>query len=245
MFTLLYYVSVYFQAVRGTSATTSGLYSLPLILGLTSGMLIAGHLSNYVNCFPPFMLFSAITASIGAGLITTLTPNTPSSHWCGYLAIFGVGQGVGWQQPLLLSQAFLKDADIPTGTALMSGCKMLGGAIFVSISSSIFHVILERSLLELLPDVDSKIILGAGAAKLRVVVVEISGGDSMKAKKYLELVEEAYNRACKRVFIGALVVSCLAVIGSAGVGWKKIRVKAGKDADNAKGMKLMKLLRKA
>jgi hypothetical protein len=103
MFTLLYYVSVYFQAVGGTSATTSGLYSLPLILRLTSGMLIAGQLSNYLNCFPPFMLFSAVTTSIGAGLITTLTPNTPSSHCCDYIALFGIGQGVGWQQPLLLA----------------------------------------------------------------------------------------------------------------------------------------------
>lgn len=232
MFTLLYYVSVYFQAVRGTSATTSGLYSLPLILGLTSGMLIAGQLSNSVNRFPPFMLFSAITTSIGAGLITSLTPNTPSSHWCGYFALFGIGQGVEWQQPLLLAQAFLQDSDIPTGTTLMSGCKMLGGAIFVSISSSVFHVYVERSLLELLPDVDPKIVLGAGAAKLREVVVEIAGGDSARTTEMLGLVEEAYNRACRRVFVRALIVSCLAVIGSAGVSWKEIRVKEKKNTDN-------------
>lgn len=72
MFSIVHYVSVYFQAVRGTSATTSGLYSLPIILKLTSGMLIAGQLSNHVNRFPPFMLFSAVIASTGAGLITYL-----------------------------------------------------------------------------------------------------------------------------------------------------------------------------
>jgi hypothetical protein len=127
----------------------------------------------------------------------------------------------------------------------MSGCKMLGGAILVSVSSSIFHVFLERSLLELLPDIDPKIILGAGAAKLRHVVVEIANGDSARATKLLGLVEEAYNRACKRVFIGSLVVICLAVIGSAGVGWREIRVKDGKNADNGRDMRLLKLRRKA
>ncbi|KFZ07764.1 hypothetical protein V502_09752 [Pseudogymnoascus sp. VKM F-4520 (FW-2644)] len=225
MFSIVYYVSVYFQAVRGTSATTSGLYSLPIILGLTSGMLIAGQLSNHVNRFPPFMLFSAVTASAGAGLITTLTPNTPSSQWCGYLALFGIGQGIGWQQPLLLTQAFLKDADIPTGTALMSGCKMLGGAICISVSSCVFHAFLGRSLLELLPDIDPNIIIGAGAAKLRDVVVQIAGDDAARATELLGLVEEAYNRACRRVFIGAPVVSSFAVVGSAGVGWKEIKDK--------------------
>lgn len=243
MFSIVYYVSVYFQAVRGTSATTSGLYSLPIILGLTSGMLIAGQLSNYVNRFPPFMLFSAVTASAGAGLITTLTPNTPSSHWCGYLALFGIGQGVGWQQPLLLAQAFLEDADIPTGTALMSGCKMLGGAIFISVSSCVFHTFLERNLVELLPDIDPNIIIVAGAAKLRDVVIGIAGNDSARETELLGLVEEAYNRACRRVFIGALVISSMAVIGSAGVVWKEIRVKERKNIENGHGIRLPKLRR--
>jgi predicted MFS family arabinose efflux permease len=244
MFSIVYYISVYFQAVRGTSATTSGLYSLPIILGLTSGMLIAGQLSNRVNRFPPFMLFSAVAASTGVGLITTLTPNTPSSHWCGYLALFGIGQGVGWQQPLLLAQAFLKDADIPTGTALMSGCKMLGGAICISVSSCVFHAFLTRSLLELLPDIDPNIIIGAGASRLTNVVVEIAGDDSARAAALLVLVEEAYNRACRRVFIGALVVSGLAAIGSSGVGWEEIRVKDKKNAENEQDIRLSKLWRR-
>ncbi|KAL5348237.1 hypothetical protein ACLOAV_006718 [Pseudogymnoascus australis] len=243
MFSIVYYVSVYFQAVRGTSATTSGLYSLPIILGLTSGMLIAGQLSNHVNRFPPFMLFSAVTASTGAGLITTLTPNTPSSHWCGYLALFGIGQGIGWQQPLLLAQAFLKDADIPTGTTLMSGCKMLGGAIFISVSSCVFHTILERNLVQLLPDIDPNIIIVAGAAKLRDVVVGTAGNDSARATELLGMVEEAYNRACRRVFIGALVISSMAVISSAGVRWKEIRVKEKKNVENGRGIRLPKLRR--
>ncbi|KFZ05414.1 hypothetical protein V501_08382 [Pseudogymnoascus sp. VKM F-4519 (FW-2642)] len=243
MFSVVFYISVYFQAVRGTSATTSGIYSLPIILGLTFGMLIAGQLNNHVNRFPPFMLFSAVTASIGAGLTTTLTPNTPLSHWCGYLALFGIGQGIGWQQPLLLAQVFLQDADVPTGTALMSGSKVLGGAILISVSACVFHASLERSLLELLPDINPNIIIRAGAAKLRDVVGEIAGDDSARATELLGLVEESYNRACRRVFIGALVVSSLAVIASAGVEWKEIRPVEKKDVENGHGISLPKLWR--
>jgi hypothetical protein len=36
----------------------------------------------------------------------------------------------------------------------------------------------------------------------------------------------------------------LAVIGSAGVGWKEIRPKRGKNDDNRRGIRLLKLLRK-
>ncbi|ELR04444.1 hypothetical protein GMDG_06757 [Pseudogymnoascus destructans 20631-21] len=202
-----------------------------------------GQLSNNVNRFPPFMLFSAVTASIGAGLITTLTPNTPLSHWCGYLALFGIGQGVGWQQPLLLAQVFLQDADVPTGTALMSGSKVLGGAILIPVSACVFHAYLERSLLELLPDINPSIIIRAGAAKLRDVVVEIARGDSARVTELLGLVEESYNRACRRVFIGALVVSSLAVIASAGVEWKELSLKEKKDVEKGQGVRLPKLWR--
>ncbi|OBT88111.1 hypothetical protein VE02_03545 [Pseudogymnoascus sp. 03VT05] len=243
MFSVVFYISVYFQAVRGTSATTSGLYSLPIILGLTFGVLIAGQLGNHVNRFPPFMLLSAVAASVGAGLITTLTPNTPLSHWCGYLALFGIGQGIGWQQPLLLAQVFLPDADVPTGTALMSGSKVLGGAILISVSACVFHASLEQSLLELLPDANQNIIIRAGAARLKDVVVEIAGDDSARAIELLGLVEESYNRACRRVFIGALVVSSLAMIASAGVEWKEIRLEEKKDVEKGHGIRLPKLCR--
>jgi len=50
-FILLYYVSIYFQAVKGRSAVSSGLSSLPMILGLTIGMTIAGQTQQYVNYF--------------------------------------------------------------------------------------------------------------------------------------------------------------------------------------------------
>jgi hypothetical protein len=144
----------------------------------------------------------------------------------------------------LLAQAFLKDADIPTGTALMSGCKILGGAICISVSSCVFHAFLTRSLLELLPDIDPNIIIGAGASRLKNVVVEITGDDLARAAAVLVLVEEAYNRACRRVFIGALVVSSLAVIGSSGVGCEEIRVKDKKNAENKQDIRLSKLWRR-
>lgn len=75
------------------------------------------------------------------------------------------------------------------------------------------------------------------------MVVEITGDDSTRATELLVLVEEAYNRACRRVFTGALVVSSLAVIGSAGVGWKEMRVKEKKNVENGQSMRLLKLRR--
>lgn len=109
-----------------------------MFLGLTIGLTIAGQSQKYVNYVPPYMIFSAITASVGCGLLLTWTPHTARAAWICELGLFGIGQGLGWQQPLTISQIYLPKKDLPIGTTLMSACKLFGGAIFLSVGSSVF-----------------------------------------------------------------------------------------------------------
>lgn len=146
-YSLLYYVAVWFQAVKGKSAISSGISSLPMILGLSIGMLIAGQTSQYVNYVPPYMIISIIMASVGSGLFLTWTPHTSQAAWICELGLFGIGQGLGWQQPFSISQIFLPKKDLPVGTTLMSGCK-----------------------LEMIDGLDAKAVVAAGATNLAKAV---------------------------------------------------------------------------
>ena len=216
-FILLYYVAIWFQAVKGTTAVHSGLSSLPMILGLMSGMLLAGHTTNRVGYHAPFMIASAFLCSIGAGLLLTWTPRTGPARWIGYQALFGVGQGLGWQQPLLIAQTLLANKDIPTGTALMSGAKLLGGAIFVSAASCIFNADLRRHIARTAPALDPDAVVHAGATQLRAVIPP----DSLPA------VVAAYNAALRHVYTVSVAVSCVALIAALGVKWTPIHANKG------------------
>jgi hypothetical protein len=212
-FIFLYYVSIWFQAVKGRSAVASGLSSLPMILGLTSGMLIAGRTQQYVNYIPPYMITSAILASIGCGLFLTWKPDSSQGVWIGYQALFGLGQGLGWQQPFSIAQTFLENKDLPVGTTLMSGCKLFGGAMFLSVGSSVFSQHLQSNLEAIDGGLNVQAVIAAGATYLSTSV----------PPNLLVQVKDAYNDALRHVFVVSVTLSCIAVLGALGVEWKPVK----------------------
>ncbi len=221
-YVLLYYVAVWFQAVKGRSALSSGISSLPLVLGLTIGMLIAGHTQQYVNYVPPYMISSAILASIGCGLFLTWKPHTSEAAWICEMGLFGIGQGLGWQQPFSISQVFLPKKDLPVGTTLMSGCKLFGGAIFISVGSSVFSQHLVSNLRTVGRGLDVEAVVAAGATKLA----------SVASPALLPHVQKAYNDALRHVFVVSVCLSCLAAVTAAAVEWKPIKEEQTSSSDS-------------
>lgn len=94
----VYYLPIWFQAIKGVTATKSGIMSLPLILGLVIVSIIGGALITIFGYYTPFMILSSILMSIGAGLLTTLKTDSGHGKWIGYQAMtgFGVGFGMVW-----------------------------------------------------------------------------------------------------------------------------------------------------
>ena len=222
-FILLYYVAIWFQAVKGRSALASGIDSLPMVLGLTIGMLIAGQTQQYVNYIPPYSVLSAILTSVGSGLILTWTPDISTAVWICELGLFGIGQGIGWQQPFSISQIFLPKKDLPVGTSLMSGCKLFGGAIFISVGSSIFSQHVVSNLNEIGGGLNVKAIIAAGATRL----------SSNVAPELLPQVKFAYNDALRHVFVVSVCLSCLAAVAAVALEWKPIKDAQLNDGGNA------------
>lgn len=94
-FTFVYFLPIWFQAIKGSSATKSGIMSLPLILGLVIISIIGGGLITTLGYYTPFIIASAVLMSIGAGLLTTLETDSGHAKWIGYQALFGFGVGFG------------------------------------------------------------------------------------------------------------------------------------------------------
>lgn len=54
------------------------------------------------------MIVGSIISSIGAGLLTTINPATPTVQWAAYLAVTGVGVGMASQLPYTALQVVLE-----------------------------------------------------------------------------------------------------------------------------------------
>ncbi|CAK5266303.1 unnamed protein product [Mycena citricolor] len=221
-FLLSFYLPIYFQSIHNVSAVKSGISTLPMILSLIISSILVGLLVAQVGYYVPFMIASTIIASIGAGLITTLGVSSGHAKWIPYQFIYGLGLGLGQNQPALAAQAVLDIEDVPSGTTIVMFAQTLGGALFISVGQNVFTNKLESGLAKYAAGLDPNLVLSAGATTLRSVV---------PADK-LAGVLLAYSYALQSAYYVAVAMSALSVFGCIAIEWKNIK---GKDIEIAMG----------
>lgn len=171
-FVLLYYLPLYFQATRGVSAARSGINNLPLVFGASLFSIVAGVLLTVWGQYIPLMVFGSAVATIGAGMIYTLEIDSGSPKWIGYQALVGIGIGLAFQIPVIVSQAVVKPSDLSTVSAIVLFFQTVGGAIFISAAQAGFVNQLLKELVKTAPNVNPALVVATGATDLRKVFNE-------------------------------------------------------------------------
>ncbi|GCB25950.1 putative HC-toxin efflux carrier TOXA [Aspergillus awamori] len=210
MFTFVYYLPIWFQAVQGTSATESGIRNLPLVISNVVFAIISGVLVSATGYFGPFMLLSAAMASIAAGLLSMLHPSSGAGEWIGYQVLLGSSIGMGFQLPVFVVQTTLASTDIPTATALMTFIQLLGGAIFVSVAQNVFRNQLAADIRAALPMLDPKAVINAGPTSLR----------AMYSGETLTTLVAMYNDAVVHTFYLAIGLAAASFLAATVIQWR-------------------------
>ncbi|KAH7084736.1 major facilitator superfamily-domain-containing protein [Paraphoma chrysanthemicola] len=215
MLTVSIYIPLWFQAIKEVSAMQSGINTIPLVLSVVAGSIMSGGLTQKIGYYTPFMILGSSLMATGTGLITTWDMNTSSSMWIGYQVIIGYGVGCTMQHPNLAVQIVLPKHDVPTGTAVLSLCQTLGGAVFTAVGQNLYIDKFSKGL-RAIDGLDPKHILEGGATDLASKVpVEL-----------LPTVLRAYNNSLtKGTFFAALIVACLAVPAALGMEWRSVKEK--------------------
>ncbi|KAI3318679.1 major facilitator superfamily domain-containing protein [Xylariaceae sp. AK1471] len=211
-FGVLYYVPLWFQAVRGASPLQSGLDTVVFVAGQTVVLLILGYILTKGGYSAPFMIACVAVVSTAIGLFTTWTSHATNGQVFGFLVLYGIGQGLGWQQPTLIAQTMLPAVDISTGTALSNVCKLLGGTISSSIGQTLFNNKFKELVISRIPSVNVDLLAQVGAGELR----------SKLDASLVPIVSAAYNDALKNVWWMLLAFSLAALPGALGVEWRSV-----------------------
>ncbi|MCJ1476436.1 hypothetical protein MMC13_005102 [Lambiella insularis] len=208
------YLPIWFQAIQGVSAIESGYRLLPMIIGTLIASIAAGAIVSAIGYYTAVLIACSVIMSVGAGLLTTFNIATPERLWIGYQALFGLGIGLGQQQAGLAAQTVLKDKDVPTGVAIKFFGQGLGGAVFMSVAQNVLSDQLVQGLASI-PDFDPQQVVAMGATELRGSV----------PPALLEEVLVVYNAAMMQVFVVALCMACLSVLGALGTEWRSVKGK--------------------
>ncbi|KAI9148201.1 Efflux pump mlcE [Paramyrothecium foliicola] len=185
-YTTSYYFPIYFQAVRGASAMQSGVGLLPQIITNMIVTIMTGILVGRVGYYLPFALVSGIITSVGTGLITTLTPTSPTGPRVAYQILQGF-QGMGFQIPLLAVQHAARKEDASIAYALVIFSQNLSAAIFLSIAEVVFGNRLRHFLSVYAPDADMPALIASGASA--------TGVKAAVSDELLPAVRIAYNES--------------------------------------------------
>ncbi|KAF2464236.1 DNA repair protein RAD50 [Lindgomyces ingoldianus] len=219
---ITYYIPLFFQALKDFSPVSSGFAILPSVLTLVIGAMVAGGLVQRFGYPAPFMYISCILSAVGAGMISTWPISATTRVWIGYQVLFGLGIGLGMQQPSISVQCVLPRPDVSMGISLMFFGQNLGGAVFISTAQNVFVDTLARKLSEI-----------PGVGITRQMVVEMGATQLVKlvGEELRETVLEGYHVAIRNAFYVGVGLSCVSLIGALGVEW--VSVKKGEKMGSA------------
>jgi hypothetical protein len=217
MMVVVYFLPIWFQAIKDVSAVRSGIDTLPLVMSLVVASILAGAFTAKIGYYVPQIIACSIIMSIGAGMITTLTPESRHDKWIAYEFLFGFGLGFGMQQAGMAAQTCLAKKDVMTGVSLMFFTQGLGGAIFISIGQTVFTTSLISKFSALAASSDFSIppsmIVNTGATDLRDLI----------PVQYLPQALVAYNAALSDAFKVGVGCAAATILAGATMEWKDVR----------------------
>ncbi|KAF2995900.1 hypothetical protein E8E13_004900 [Curvularia kusanoi] len=215
LYTHIFYLPFYFQAIKGTTAEESGIRTIAYLVSITVSSIVIGGTITVVGWYAPFMWFGSAVFTIGAGMLYTLKVGSPNSQWIGYQILAGIGAGAGVQIPFIAVQVVSSAKDMPTANACVLFFNSLGGALSISIAQNIFVNTLAQQIPKYVPGFNPQIVAQAGATNLRKVV----------PPELLPGVLHGYNNAIVTAFVLAIACSSAAFLVSLGMEQKSVKGK--------------------
>ena len=210
----IYYLPIWFQAIKGESAINSGISMIGYMLSNALFSLLAGFVVSMVGYYTPPAILGAAIGTIGCGLLTTLKVDSPAHVWIPYEFVAGAGLGIAIQQGFIAVQTVLRIDQLPIGTSAITAFQSAGGAVFISVGNSILqNELRSASNANLLPGIDIEEVIQKGATQFRTIV---------PAAALPELVI-VYNNALQKVFTAAIPVAGLACIAACFLEWRSVR----------------------
>lgn len=135
---VIFFLPVYFQAVKLNSPTRAGINVIPVtLLSVPTASLAAWALTKWGK-FKLIHLVGFALFNIGLGLFTRLNEHTPTSVWVGYMFVGPVGGGLLLSTQLPAFQAPVCEADQSLATGSWNFIRTLGGIWGVAIPAAVF-----------------------------------------------------------------------------------------------------------
>ncbi len=138
MFGAIIFIPLFFQGVLGASATSSGSFLTPMMLGIVFGATLSGQLlSRTGGHYRIQAVIGTGLMLLGAILISTMNPETNFPRAVGYIIVLGVGLGTTFPTFTLSVQNSVPFRLMGISTSALQFYRSIGGMLGLAVLGSV------------------------------------------------------------------------------------------------------------
>jgi MFS family permease len=202
MFGGLIYMPIYLQAVKGMSATESGLAMLPMVVGMFTTSIGGGQIMSRTGRYKWMPITGALIVGLALFAFSNLAVDTP--YWTVALIMFAFGLGLGLTMQVVVTavQNSVDRKHMGVATASVAFFRSIGVALF----GAILNTRLTRHLAEVVPAQAQAQMAGASQSVNDVTAIQALP-EPVKG-----WVLEAFTRSMDDVFLIAVPFMAVAFI---------------------------------
>ena len=224
------HTALFFQGVLGTSATSSGSFLTPMMLGIVVGAAISGQALSRLGGHYRLQGLAGITMMcVGTFLVSTMSPGTSFGVAVAYIVILGFGLGITFPSFTIAVQNAVPHSLLGAATSATQFYRSVGGAMGLAVLGSLMASRFASGLSESLSPAmkqalpperlaslgnDPQAVVDPNAlASLQASLG--SGGDSVLAEELLATLRGALGDAIGEAFLVGLGILVLAAAATA------------------------------
>ena len=155
LWSLLYYLPLYYEAIKGLSPTLSGIAVFPETFTVAPASVVVGILITKTGRYRWAIWGGWVLSTLGTGLLFLLDVNTSTVRWVFLNLVSGLGLGMLFPSMAFAIQASSTNADLAFAIAMFAFFRAFGQAIGVAIGGTVFQNQMKVKLLAI-PDLASK-----------------------------------------------------------------------------------------
>jgi EmrB/QacA subfamily drug resistance transporter len=146
MFGAITYLPAFFQVVRGISPTISGLYLLPLMVGLLAMSIGSGQFISRTGKYRIFPIAGTAVMTLGLFLLHLMSVGTSTFEDAVFMLVLGLGIGSVMQVLVTIVQNGVPHSELGVATSGATFFRSIGGSFGTAIFGAIFSNVLVGNL---------------------------------------------------------------------------------------------------
>ena len=251
MFGSITFIPLFFQGVLGASATASGSFITPMMLGLVMGSFVSGQVLSRAGGH--YRLQGAVGVAVmalGMALLSRMNPDTTSATAITNMVVTGFGLGVTMPLYMIAVQNAVPYKILGVATSTTAFFRSVGGSVGLAVFGSVMNNRFAAELMARLPEAVKTAVPAAqldslvhnpealmspqAQAQLQEMVGSMGQQGAAMLEQVMAALRQALSSAISQVFLYALVAVALAFIVNFFIREIPLRTHHNLDSDHPK-----------